>query len=63
VIQPHGIQGQRREDYTVANMSFEAETIKQQKCKSCNIIRYAQKDAHLGYIKRNKFSWLVEMIG
>ena len=49
MIQPHGIQGQRRGDYTVTNMSFEGETIKQQNCKSCNI-RYEQKDAHLGYI-------------
>jgi len=44
-------------------MSLAGETIKQQNCKSCNIIRYAQKDAHLGYIKRKKFSWLAEMIG
>jgi hypothetical protein len=34
---PHGIQGQRRGDYTGFNMSFEGKTIKQQKCKSCNI--------------------------
>jgi len=30
-------------------MSLAEQTIKQQKCKTCNI-RYEQKDAHLGYI-------------
>ena len=52
---PHGIQGQRRGDYAGFNMSFERKTIKQQKCKNCNIIRYEQKDAHLGYSYKNLY--------
>jgi len=48
MLEPHGLQGQRRGDYTAINMSFEGETIKQQNCKSCNI-QDEQKDAHLGY--------------
>jgi hypothetical protein len=44
-----GFKAKNQQDYTVITMSLEGETIKQQNCKSCNIIRYEQKDAHLGY--------------
>jgi hypothetical protein len=50
-------KGKLRGDYTGINMSLEGEAIKQQNCKSCNIIRYEQKNpAHLGYSEKNKFS-------
>jgi len=42
-------------------MSLAGDTIKQQNCKSCNIIRYEQKDAYLGYNKKNILSRLVEI--